>query len=294
MSLPALAINQWPLNGIAPLSAKVTTSRVEVGANLGHPSRSDDDSTPAWIKSLDHRLVSVNAATASLIGVAREDLLGQRLAAFYPLDIAARCDRHDDMARFNTRSVFQIDRIANDRWCLSSKVPVVADDGGVIAIAGYSRTAVALGDLLNAIFDLQASSVLPAAKLAVVGTWMPPTSVIDHTALPGWLSRLLAGMPEIDWISARIDQISAMAGITPDYFSRAFRSAVGRTPSEFRRSMQLRLAAKLLLEQGGPLATIAIQSGFSDQSHLTRVFRQTIGLTPKRFLATFRDLPLGY
>lgn len=293
MSLPSVVLTSRPSSGVAPLSAKRIGLRVEVGASIEHLSRSATNLTPAWIKSLDHRLVSVNAATASLIGVAREDLLGRPLSAFYPLEVAARCDRHDDMARYSVRSVFQIDRIANDRWCLSSKVPVVAGDGSVIAIAGYSRSALALGDLLNAIFDFRESTVMPVAKMATVGAETQPTYAIDQTVPPRWLSRLLAGMPEIDWISARIDQISALVGMTPDYFSRTFRNAVGRTPSEFRRSMQLRLVAKLLLEQAGPLADLAIQSGFSDQSHLTRVFRQVIGLTPSRFQSVFRDLPLG-
>jgi AraC-like DNA-binding protein len=63
---------------------------------------------------------------------------------------------------------------------------------------------------------------------------------------------------------------------------RAFRAAVGLSPSEYQRQLRLR-AARRLLARGQPAASVAAEVGFADQAHLTRWFSRYYGVTPAAF-----------
>ncbi|GJL86473.1 MAG: AraC family transcriptional regulator [Minwuia thermotolerans] len=64
--------------------------------------------------------------------------------------------------------------------------------------------------------------------------------------------------------------------------SRDFRRAFGVTPSRFILLRRLD-RARVMLRQGQSLADVAVTAGFADQSHMTRHFRATYGLTPGRW-----------
>jgi AraC-like DNA-binding protein/mannose-6-phosphate isomerase-like protein (cupin superfamily) len=71
-------------------------------------------------------------------------------------------------------------------------------------------------------------------------------------------------------------------GMTREGYSRRFRRLYGVAPDTFRLLSQLNLA-RGLLRQGAPIASVAAEAGFSDQSHLGRCFRRTFGVTPGRY-----------
>lgn len=72
------------------------------------------------------------------------------------------------------------------------------------------------------------------------------------------------------------------AGLTREGYSRRFRRLHGVAPDTFRLLSQLNLA-RGLLRKGAPIASVAAEAGFSDQSHLGRCFRRTFGVTPGRY-----------
>ena len=72
------------------------------------------------------------------------------------------------------------------------------------------------------------------------------------------------------------------------YLSRAFRRTEGCTMGEYRRRLRARKAAGLLGKGRMPLAEVAIEAGFADQSHLSRVFKLEFGVTPLRFQRLMR------
>jgi transcriptional regulator GlxA family with amidase domain len=59
------------------------------------------------------------------------------------------------------------------------------------------------------------------------------------------------------------------------------------TPGEYRRAARVRAASSLLLESSSPISRIAHECGFSDQSHLTNVFREATGISPRRYRRAF-------
>ncbi len=94
--------------------------------------------------------------------------------------------------------------------------------------------------------------------------------------------------PVIDYLHAHLadrpnlDQLAAVAGLSPFHFLRQFRAQHHATPQQML--MALRLArAKRLLDAGEPPARVAAATGLSDQAHLTRAFARRYGVTPARY-----------
>ncbi|KJC58857.1 hypothetical protein UP10_21380 [Bradyrhizobium sp. LTSPM299] len=77
----------------------------------------------------------------------------------------------------------------------------------------------------------------------------------------------------------RIGDIAARFGRSREGFSRLVTRQLGVSPHAFRILARLNLARQLLRD-GEPIAAVAAEAGFSDQSHLTRLFRRTFGTTP--------------
>jgi AraC-like DNA-binding protein len=65
---------------------------------------------------------------------------------------------------------------------------------------------------------------------------------------------------------------------------RCFKAATGQTFRDFKRWSALQHAAQLMVE-GALVRTAAMDAGFADTAHLTRVFRQGFGLTPSAAIA---------
>ncbi|MBX9602636.1 MAG: AraC family transcriptional regulator [Bryobacteraceae bacterium] len=77
----------------------------------------------------------------------------------------------------------------------------------------------------------------------------------------------------------RLEQLAAVARLSPFHFTRVFRRGTGLPPHAFL--LQIRLArARTLLREGLDLPAVAAETGFADQSHFTRHFRRTFGITP--------------
>jgi AraC-like DNA-binding protein len=80
-----------------------------------------------------------------------------------------------------------------------------------------------------------------------------------------------------------LTQLGAMTGLSPFAVLRHFRTVTGQSPHEYHLRRRL-IRAKNLLKQGSPIAAAATETGFSDQAHLTRHFRDAFGLTPGHYL----------
>ncbi len=80
-----------------------------------------------------------------------------------------------------------------------------------------------------------------------------------------------------------IAQLARECGLSPGYFARAFRQAMGVTPHKWLMRKRAEQAKALLWNGELELAQIAIACGFVDQSHLTRVFARFYGLAPGRW-----------
>src|SRR5439155_5591328 len=76
--------------------------------------------------------------------------------------------------------------------------------------------------------------------------------------------------------------LEKIAGIDRFTIARQFRWAFGTSPDRYRTLRRLALA-RAAIESGRSLARAAAEAGFADQSHMTRQFKRTYGLTPGRW-----------
>ena len=81
---------------------------------------------------------------------------------------------------------------------------------------------------------------------------------------------------------APIAGLAAAAGLSRAHYSRAYRKRTGLSPIDHRRQARV-LAARSMIEAGASLAEAAADAGFADQAHMTRQFRQILGVTPRAY-----------
>ncbi len=85
-------------------------------------------------------------------------------------------------------------------------------------------------------------------------------------------------------------EIAAVAGLSPYYFSRCFKSTVGITPHQYLIERRVARAERMLQHSPLSISQVAAQCGFADQSHLTRHMKRLLGVTP-RMLGERKNLP---
>jgi transcriptional regulator GlxA family with amidase domain len=83
--------------------------------------------------------------------------------------------------------------------------------------------------------------------------------------------------------SITIGRLAGLVGLSRCHFARAFKQSEGMTPHHFLSSCRVRRAQELLVKTDFPLGQVAIAAGFADQSHLSRRFRELVGITPGKY-----------
>jgi len=79
-----------------------------------------------------------------------------------------------------------------------------------------------------------------------------------------------------------LDDLSALTGLNKWYLVELFKQHVGVTPHQYQTVLRITLAKKLL-RAGLPGTQVALEAGFADQSHFTRVFKKYTWVTPGRY-----------
>ena len=79
-----------------------------------------------------------------------------------------------------------------------------------------------------------------------------------------------------------IESISAEFGYSPGYLVRAFKRHFHITPHAYRLNRRVQLGQQAL-KQGEAIAAVAQNTGFSDQAHFQRVFKQRVAATPDQY-----------
>lgn len=211
----------------------------------------------------------------------RHRLDGERRFCFVPagypiegfvdrLDELRHLDLHFDVATLAAQSggrihpcQFLSPRIAFSAPSLSALVSLIADDcaeGRRDDLYGESLVLALLSDLL----DLRQAAG-PHADAGLSRRQM--SRVVDHVR---------ANMIR----NVSLAELAALVGLSPDHFGVAFRTAAGKTPHQFLLHCRVEAAKDMLLREEASLSGIAVDTGFSDQAHFTRVFRRMTGLTP--------------
>jgi len=98
--------------------------------------------------------------------------------------------------------------------------------------------------------------------------------------MPDWLSNA-ARLIHSDYShSIRLSQVAAAAGVHPVTLAVAFRRQFGKSVGRYVTDLRITHAKQELENTQRPIAEIALEAGFYDESHMGRVFRARFGISP--------------
>ena len=80
-----------------------------------------------------------------------------------------------------------------------------------------------------------------------------------------------------------VEDLAAVAGLSPFHFSRMFHAATGKAPHAYVTACRMDKAKRLLAETDLALAKVATEVGYRTQAHFTGVFHRHVGVTPRTY-----------
>lgn len=236
-------------------TAMLATLRA-LGAGLDGPIALFDglDDVLFWAKDREGRFCWVNTMMALYYGLkTREDLIGRN---DYDLFDAALANQYlsDDEQVLRGHSIFSRIEVSvfnhTVRWLRTSKVPLRDVRGRIIGTAGL------------------------ATVLAEPGRQMPGD-------LPLSAAMQFLGTHYHQRLTNR--QLATVSGQSVAAFCRHFRQTYHCSPHEYVRQLRVRLSCRALVFSDRPLAAIASDHGFADQSHFSKEFRRIMGVPPRAY-----------
>ncbi len=209
------------------------------------------------VKCPEGRYVAINQAFAERTGRSPTNVLGRTAHDLFPTDLA------DSYLAQDERLIASGEPIRNELemillrdggrgWYVTTKTRLDDSDGKVIGIVAVS-------------YDLRA----------------PADTDQRHSQLHSAVDEVRRRFAE----PLRVADIAAAAGLSTAQLERSMRRALGMSPKQLLIRTRLDEAIRRLDDTTLPIATIAGQCGFYDQSQFTRQFRRTVGLTPGAYRA---------
>lgn len=208
-----------------------------------------------YIKDSHHRYMKVNRSELILHGCRDEaQILGRTDFDFNPPVLAAQYIDEDRRVMKSRKPL--LDQLwlvqgadGMPRWYISSKFPIFGAADKVIGIAGVMRPYTKAGGA-----PAEYKRLTPVCEY-----------VLAHYA---------------DQIPPAV--LARCAHLSVSQLNREFRRLFRMTPGDYLLRIRLLIAKRRLEETSDPVGTIALDCGFYDQSHFTRHFRRSTGLSPRR------------
>jgi AraC-like DNA-binding protein len=220
-----------------------------------------------WVKDRDgcycwvNRAFQINYAVDRLqreTSAGPESVLGKTDYELSPTFLADQYRLDDEQVLTGKRIVNRIEQVGQPEgltvWNVTNKIPLLDTDGAVIGTAGITQR-----------LDTPGQEMVPAAEFGPVLAYLR-----DHHDAP---------------ITNR--QLARLAHMSVRAFERKFLCSFHLTPQKYLRTLRLRMASRALVYTDQPLAKVALNCGFVDQSHFSREFRRHFGRTPRDYRAHY-------
>lgn len=126
------------------------------------------------------------------------------------------------------------------------------------------------------------AQALAVRLLGLQGRGAPPAA----RALPGWRLRNV-----LDYIEAHLDkslslaELATVAGFSTSHFKALFKQTVGVPVHRYVLERRVERARTLLVDGTRTMTEIALEAGFSHQSHMARCMRRVLGVSPSQLVA---------
>jgi AraC-type DNA-binding domain-containing proteins len=201
-------------------------------------------------------IISASAAMVRRYGLqSLEELTGKNDRDFFPAHIAKGIVDDDQMVMTTGKPIlgrvevlFDENRILD--WYTTNKFPLYALDGSVVGVMGTTHS---LGE--------KRGTFLANARI----------SKAVERIQTAYAERLTIGA------------LAALSGLSERQFRRQFQEVFEMSPQEFIHKTRVQAGCKLLKQSDAPIANVATDCGFCDQSSFTHYFRRYLGITPLQF-----------
>ena len=181
-----------------------------------------------------------------VIGCRAHELFAPELAASYEAqDRALRAT--GQAVRNHLEVIAESGSSGSGRWFLTSKILATTDSGVMVVATSVDAR---LGDRTETATGLRAAVELAHARFRE---------------------------------PLRVGVLAEAAGMSSDRLERAMQRALAISPKQYVMRLRAEQAAALLATTARPIADIATECGYFDQSQMTRQFRAQFGLTPRRY-----------
>lgn len=200
--------------------------------------------------------ISCNAAALAFLNYSKlSDVIGKKEKAFFPQQIALEIRRDDQTILSQGQSVLnRIEIIQNAFgdliWVQTDKLPIYNPDGDIIGIIGVSRP-------ISKVENLPHEFELFGEIIAFIRAHLADT--------------------------IRVKDLADVMKLSENQFRRKFKTEFGVTPQQFILRARLQASGHLLRRSTQPIAILAADCGFSDQSYFTKQFKQFFGMTPLEY-----------
>ena len=208
------------------------------------------------MKDAKGRYVLMSEACVQRCGLkSKQAAIGKTAFDLFPKPMAERYTRQDErLFRTGKPIVDNLDltvyRDGSAGWCLTTKEPLRDRAGRVIGLACISK------DLIE------------PSQAGLIDSGFADT--IDH-------------MLENYDKPLRVEELARRAGLSEAQFERRMKKIFQISATQYLIKTRIDHAARLLVESEMPIAEVAQHAGFSDQSALSRQFRQVTGIAPRDY-----------
>jgi AraC family transcriptional regulator, arabinose operon regulatory protein len=80
-----------------------------------------------------------------------------------------------------------------------------------------------------------------------------------------------------------LEDLVKVVGLSPSHLSAEFKKRMKYSPMQLFTSLKIQKACQMLLEKKHSVKTVAFSLGYEDQYHFSRVFKNTMGVSPRNF-----------
>lgn len=183
----------------------------------------------------------------------------------------------------------QLERLVShdsDLACLNVEPQYAVSDPHVVALVLNMRDEIQAGCPTGRLYG-EALSIALAARLrarysrdtAPVGRYGLALSPMQVRRIREYIRKNLAS-------NIGLAELADQVNLSPHYFSMLFKHAFGVAPHGYVLQERIHEAQKKLAVGRTSISELALDLGFSDQSHFSRAFRKVTGMTPKRYQST--------
>lgn len=213
-----------------------------------------------YVKAVDGRYLRVNHVFCRVVGVDSEaEVIGQTDFDFFPPAVASQYVEEDR-------------RVIKAAKPLKDQVWLVPDSNGVPQI--YTCNKIPLFDKTRKV-------------IAIAGVKRPYEHSESASVGHGRLLNVVRFVTTNYGEQISIADLAAQAHLSLSQLRREFSRLFGITPNKYIREVRVGVARHLLESSQLPISRIATNAGFYDQSHFSKEFKSSTGLTPRLYRATF-------